>query len=41
VYLGYMISGGELNIDHANMETVLKWLFPSNVNEFRIFFGAS
>jgi hypothetical protein len=41
VCLGYVIGGGELKIDPANMEAIMKWIVPTNVTEVRIFFGAN
>jgi hypothetical protein len=40
-YSGHVISRGELNIDHANMEAILKWQVPSNVTKIRRFVGVS
>ena len=40
VYLGYVIDGGELKIDPANMEAIMKWPVPTNVTEVRSFVGA-
>jgi hypothetical protein len=34
-----VISVWELNIDHAKMEAIIKWLVPTNVIEVRIFVG--
>jgi hypothetical protein len=39
MYLGYVIGGGELKIDAANMEAIVKWTFPTNVTKFRSFIG--
>jgi hypothetical protein len=39
VYFGYLIDGGELKIDPAKMEAIVKWLVPTNFIEFRIFVG--
>ena len=39
MYLGYVIDEGELKIDPAKMETIMKWPVPTNVTEFNIFFG--
>ena len=39
VYLGYVICGGELKIDPAKMEAIMKWLVPTNVYEFRSSIG--
>jgi hypothetical protein len=41
VYLGYVIDGGELNIDPAMMEAIMKWTIPTNVTEIRSFVGAT
>jgi len=35
----YVIGGGELKIDPAKMDTIMKWLVPTNVYEVRIFVG--
>jgi hypothetical protein len=37
VYLGYVISGGELKIDPTKMESIMKWTVPTNVTEVRSF----
>jgi hypothetical protein len=37
MYFGYVIGGGELNIDPAKMEAIMKWLVPTNFIEFRNF----
>jgi hypothetical protein len=39
MYLGYVFGGGELNIDPSKMETIIKWLFPTNFTEVRSFVG--
>jgi hypothetical protein len=39
VYLGRVIGEGELKIDHENMEAIMKWPFPTNVIEGKIFIG--
>jgi len=39
VNLGYVIDGGELKIDPAKMEAIIKWLVPTNVTKVRIFLG--
>jgi hypothetical protein len=39
VYLGYVIGGGELNIDPPKMEAIIKWPTPTNFTEFRRFVG--
>jgi hypothetical protein len=41
VYLEYVISVWELNIDRLNMDSIIKWIFPTIVIEFRIFFGTT
>lgn len=41
VYLGFVIGGGELKIDLAKMETIMKWPMPTNVSEVRSFVGAT
>ena len=39
--MGYVIDGGELKIDPAKIEAIMKWLVPTNVNEVRSFVGAA
>jgi hypothetical protein len=39
VYLWHLIGGGELKIDHTNMEAIIKWPFPTNLTEVRSFDG--
>jgi hypothetical protein len=39
VYLGHVISGGELKIDPKKMEAIIKWLVPTNFIEVRSFVG--
>jgi hypothetical protein len=39
VYLGYVIGGGELNMDHVNVEVIMKWTVPKNVTKVSIFVG--
>jgi hypothetical protein len=39
VYLGYVIGGGELKIDPAKIEAIMKFPVPTNVTEVRIFVG--
>jgi hypothetical protein len=39
VYLGYVIGGGEFNIDPIEMEAIVKWLVPTNVTKVKIFVG--
>jgi hypothetical protein len=29
VYFGYVIDGGELNIDTMNMKSIMKWIVPT------------
>jgi hypothetical protein len=41
VYLGYVIGGGELKIDPAKMEAIMKWPVPINVIEVSSFVGAA
>jgi hypothetical protein len=41
VYFGYVIREGELKIDLANMEAIIKWPIPTNFTKFRSFFGAT
>jgi hypothetical protein len=41
VYFGYVIGGGDLKIDPANMESIMKWKVPTNATEFRSFFGVA
>jgi hypothetical protein len=41
VYLGYVISGGELRIDPTKMEAILKWPLPTNVTLFSRFVGVT
>ena len=39
LYLGYVISGGELNIDPSKMEGIVKWMVPTNFFEVSYFYG--
>jgi hypothetical protein len=39
--LGYVIGGGELKIDPAEMEAIMKWPIPTNVTNVCIFVGAT
>jgi hypothetical protein len=39
VYLWYMIDGGELKIDPAKMEVIIKWPIPTNDIEVMRFVG--
>jgi hypothetical protein len=41
VYLEYVISGGKINIDHTNMESIINWPVPTNFIEVRIFVGVA
>jgi hypothetical protein len=41
VYLGYVIGGSELKIDHANMEAIMKCSIPTNCTKFRSFVGVA
>jgi hypothetical protein len=38
IYLGYVIDGGELNIDHTKMGAIFKWPIPTNIIEVRSYF---
>lgn len=40
VYLGYIVGGGELKIDHSKVEVIAKWPTPNNGNEVRSKLGA-
>jgi len=39
VYFGYVIGGGELKIDPSKMESIMKWLVPTNVFEVKSSIG--
>jgi len=39
VYMGYVIGGGDLKIDPAKMEVVMKWPVPTNCTYFKSFVG--
>jgi hypothetical protein len=39
VYLGYVIGGGEIEIDATHMKSVMECLVPTIVTEVRIFLG--
>lgn len=39
LYLGYVIGGGELKIDLAKIEAIMKWLMPTNVFEVKRYIG--
>jgi len=41
VYVAYVIGGGELKIDLAKMEAIMKWLVPINVFKVKSFVGAT
>jgi hypothetical protein len=41
VYFGYVIIGGELKINPTNMDTIIKWIVTTNVNEIGIFVEVS
>jgi chemotaxis signal transduction protein len=41
VYLGHVIGGGELKIDLAKIEAILKWPTPTNVTKVRSFVGVA
>eukprot|EP00253_Pinus_taeda_P014534 PITA_14534 len=40
-YLGYVIGGGDLEIDPSKMEAIMKWSMPTNVYEVKSFIGAT
>lgn len=40
VYIGYVIGGGQLKVDPAKVEVIVKWPKPSIVTEVRSFLGA-
>jgi hypothetical protein len=40
VYLGHVISGGELKVDPAKIDAILRWSTPTNFTEVRSFVGA-
>ena len=39
VYVGYVIGGEEMKIDPTKMETIMKWLVPTNVSKNNSFIG--
>jgi hypothetical protein len=39
VYLGYVISGGELKIDPVKMGAIMKWPVPTNYTKVSSFVG--
>jgi hypothetical protein len=39
VYMGYVISEGELKINIENMKAIMKWLVPTTIIEFKSLFG--
>ena len=41
VYLGYIVGGGELNIDPSQVEMIVNWPNPNNVTHVRSFLGAT
>lgn len=41
MYLGYVVSGGELKIDPSKMDSIMKWSVPTNVSEITSFIGAT
>ena len=41
VYLGYIVGGGELNIDPSKVEVIVNWPKPINVTDIRRFLGAT
>ena len=40
VYLGYVVGNGQLKVDPAKVECIVKWPKPSTVIEVRSFLGA-
>ncbi|XP_026410110.1 uncharacterized protein LOC113305244 [Papaver somniferum] len=40
VYLGFIVGGGQRNIDPSKVEVITKWPRPSTVTEIRSFLGA-
>ena len=40
VYLGYVVGNGQLKVDLAKVECIVKWPKPSTVTEVRSFLGA-
>jgi hypothetical protein len=41
IYLGHIVGGGELKIDHSKVKVILEWPKPNNVIEVRSFLGAT
>ena len=41
VYLEHIVGGGDLRIDPAKIEAILKWPTPKSITEVRSFFGCS
>lgn len=41
MYLWYVIGKGELNIDTAKMEGIMKWMEPTNVSKVHSFVGVA
>ena len=41
MYLGYVVSQGELKIDPTKMGAIMKCPIPTNVTKFRSFIGES
>jgi len=39
VYLGHIVSGGQLKIDPSKIDVILKWHKPTNVTEVHRFLG--
>jgi hypothetical protein len=40
VYLGYIVGNGQLKIDSAKVEVIVKWPKPTTTTEVRSFLGA-
>ena len=41
MYSGCVIGGGDLKIDPAKMEAIIKWPVPTNVTEIRSSIGGA
>ena len=41
VYLGHIVGGGELRIDHSKVEAIFNWSTPKTISDVRIFLGAA
>jgi len=40
VYLGHIVGNGKLKIDPSKVDTIMKWLEPTNFTEVQCFLGA-